>query len=639
MSTIVRILKISELGLHIRKVLRHKGVLRLLHVLSVVGATQGCVVMTPLVAFKSVQNGYFMIECPTNRQSNGNGEIEPSLLQLLHQTELHLDELLQGQAEKETVFMLSQVAESKRIRQITRVVKFQFPSKPVIEWKSSSAVPKGRSISYLKSVPVVKEFPEVFLDDLLGVPLEREIDFGLYSTKCLTLGRSSLICEKKDGSLRMCIYYRQLNKVTLKNKTTFRTRYAHYEFLVMLFGLTNAPAAFIDLMNEEDHAIHLKIVLQTLKDKELYAKFSKCEFWLESMVFLGHIVPKVRRWVLVSFTPFDQVDLEIVKFQWSEACEKSFQELKKRLTTAPVLNLPEGTQGFVVYFDASRVDVFTDHKSLQYVFSQKELNLRHRRWLKLLKDYDMCILYHPGKTNVVANALSMLSVGSTNHFEEGKKELAKEVHRLARLGVRLMDSIEMGVVMAHYEAFYGRRCGSPIGWFKVGEARLIGPDLVRQAMEKVKVIQERLKTAQSRFTRASFLLPFLLTRRGELCRQKSYTDVRRRELEFEVDDWIYLKVSPIKGVMRFAYELELPQELAVVHLVFHISKLKKCMSDRSLIIPTEDIGSKGRLSYEEIPLQILDRQVLKLRTKEVASVKVLWRNQFVEEATWKLRKI
>ncbi|WMV24331.1 hypothetical protein MTR67_017716 [Solanum verrucosum] len=83
-----------------------------------------------------------------------------------------------------------------------------------------------------------------------------------------------------------------------------------------------------------------------------------------------------------------------------------------------------------------------------------------------------------------------------------------------------------------------------------------------------------------------------------------------------------------------AYELELPQELAAVHPVFHISMLKKCMGDPSLIVPTENIEIKDSLSYEEIPVQILDRQVRKLRTKEVASVKVLWRNQFIEEATW-----
>ncbi|KAK4729469.1 hypothetical protein R3W88_022457 [Solanum pinnatisectum] len=89
-----------------------------------------------------------------------------------------------------------------------------------------------------------------------------------------------------------------------------------------------------------------------------------------------------------------------------------------------------------------------------------------------------------------------------------------------------------------------------------------------------------------------------------------------------------------KRVGSVAYELELPQELAAVHLVFHVSMLKKCMGDSSLIIPTENIGIKDSLSYEEISVRILDRQVRKLRTKEVVSVKVLWRNQFVKEPTW-----
>ena len=198
------------------------------------------------------------------------------------------------------------------------------------------------------------------------------------------------------------------------------------------------------------------------------------------------------------------------------------------------------------------------------------------------------------------------------------------------------NSYHATIQMAPYEALYMRSCRSTISWFEVGEAESIGPDLVHQAMEKVEIIQERLKTAQSR--------------------QKSYTNIRRRDLEFEVSDWAYLKVSHMKGVMRFgkkgklspryigpyqivkrvgnvAYELELPSELEAIHHVFHSSMLKKCLGDPSLVVPMESIGVKESLSYEEIPVQILDRQVRKLRTKEVASVKVLWRNQFVEEAT------
>ena len=93
------------------------------------------------------------------------------------------------------------------------------------------------------------------------------------------------------------------------------------------------------------------------------------------------------------------------------------------------------------------VDVFTDHKSLQYVFTQKELNLHQRRWLEFLKDYDMSVHYHPGKANVVANALSRLSMGSVAHVEKERKELVKYVHSLARLGVHLMSISDSGVIV------------------------------------------------------------------------------------------------------------------------------------------------------------------------------------------------
>ncbi|WMV46596.1 hypothetical protein MTR67_039981 [Solanum verrucosum] len=153
--------------------------------------------------------------------------------------------------------------------------------------------------------------------------------------------------------------------------------------------------------------------------------------------------------------------------------------------------------------------------------------------------------------------------------------------------------------MAPFEALYSKRCRTPIGLFEVAQSR-----------------------------------------------QKSYADVRRRDLEFDIHDWVYLKISPMKGIMRFgkkgklsprylgpyqilrhvgkvAYELDLPTELASVHPAFHVSMLKKCVGDPTSIVPLEGLGVKKNLSYEEVPIEILDRQVKKLRNKEVASVKVL----------------
>ncbi|WKA06902.1 hypothetical protein VitviT2T_024780 [Vitis vinifera] len=255
--------------------------------------------------------------------------------------------------------------------------------------------------------------------------------------------------------MRLCIDYRELNKVTVRNKyplhwiddlfdqlqgacvfskidlrssyhqlrvrsedvskTAFRTRYGHYEFLVMSFGLTNAPVAFMDLMNRvfkpyldqfvvvfiddilvysktrEEHERHLGIILQTLRDKQLYAKLKKCEFWLDKVSFLGHVVTKdgisvdlgkvdaVSNWrrpniviEIRSFLglagyyrrfierfskialPLTRLTHKWVKFEWSNDCKRSFQELKNRLVTAPILTISSSSGGFVVYKDASR---------------------------------------------------------------------------------------------------------------------------------------------------------------------------------------------------------------------------------------------------------------------------------------------
>ncbi|XP_070056791.1 uncharacterized protein, partial [Nicotiana tomentosiformis] len=175
---------------------------------------------------------------------------------------------------------------------------------------------------------------------------------------------------------------------------------------------------------------------------------------------------------------------------------------------------------------------------------------------------------------------------------------------LALIEFAYNNSYHSSIKMAPYEALYGRRCRSPVGWFEVGETELYGPDLIHQAIEKVKVIQERLRTAQSR--------------------QKSYSDVRRRDLEFEVGDWVFLKISPMKGVMRFGKKGKLsPRYIG-----------PKCIGDPSRVVPIKDVQVTKDLSYDEVPVAILDRQVRKLRTKDVASVKVLWRNKNIEEMTW-----
>ncbi|KAL5564136.1 hypothetical protein UlMin_027300 [Ulmus minor] len=199
------------------------------------------------------------------------------------------------------------------------------------------------------------------------------------------------------------------------------------------------------------------------------------------------------------------------------------------------------------------------------------------------------------------------------------------------------NSYQATIGMAPYEALYGRRCRSPVHWYETGESEITAPEFVEDTTQAVKKIQTRMKSAQSR--------------------QKSYADKRRRPLEFWVGDSVFLKVSPFKGVIRFgkrgklnpryigpyeilervgktAYRLALPPNLASVHNVFHVSMLKKYVSDKSHVLEQEPIEIHEDLSFEEKPVQILDYKIKTLRNKDISLVKVLWPNQKTEEATW-----
>ncbi|GJU69944.1 putative reverse transcriptase domain-containing protein [Tanacetum coccineum] len=229
----------------------------------------------------------------------------------------------------------------------------------------------------------------------LSDQLKELSDKGFIRPSSSPWGAPILFVKKKDGPFRMCIDYRELNKLTVKN------RY---------------PLPRIDDFKQE-HEEHLKLILEFLKKEQLYAKFSKCEFWIPKVQFLGHVIDSqslasyYRRFIegfskiVKSMTKLTR---KKVKFDWGDKEETTFQLIKQKLCSAPILALPEGSEDFIVYCDASikgrKCTVFTDHKSLQHILDQKELNMRQRRWLKLLSDYDCEIRYHPGKANVILEA-------------------------------------------------------------------------------------------------------------------------------------------------------------------------------------------------------------------------------------------
>ncbi|GJS01129.1 putative reverse transcriptase domain-containing protein [Tanacetum coccineum] len=277
----------------------------------------------------------------------------------------------------------------------------------------------------LEDVPTVQDFLEVFLEGLPGLTPTRQVEFQID----LVLGAAPMTRSP----------YR-LAPSELQELSTQLTRYGHYEFQVMPFRLTNAPAVFMDLMNQQVRACRtLKLILELLKKEELYAKFAKCDFWLSRVQFLGHVIDNkgihvdpakiesIKDWAspktlteicqflgsenFVVYCDAFRKGLGTVLMQKEKVIAYASRQLKIHEKNYTTHDLELGVVMFALkmwrhYLYVMKCVAFTDHKSLQHILNQKELNMRQHRWLELLSDYDCEIRYHLGKANVVADALN-----------------------------------------------------------------------------------------------------------------------------------------------------------------------------------------------------------------------------------------
>ncbi|GJU37185.1 putative reverse transcriptase domain-containing protein [Tanacetum coccineum] len=793
----------------------------------------------------------------------------------------------------------------------------------------------------LKDVPTVRDLPEVFPEDLPGLPPARPVEFqidlilgvapvarapyrlapskmkelseqlqelsdkGFIRPSSSPWGAPVLFVKKKDGSFRMCIDYRELNKLTVKNryplpriddlfdqlqgssiyskidlrsgyhqlrvreqdipKTAFRTRYGHYEFQVMPFGLTNAPAVFMDLMNrvckpyldkfvivfiddiliyskdEKEHEEHLKAILELLKKEKLYAKFSKCEFWIPKVHFLGHVIDSrgihvdpakiesIKDWAspktpteirqflglagyyrrfIEGFSkiakPMTKLTQKGIKFDWGEKEENAFQLIKQKLCSAPILALPEGSEGFVVYCDAShkglgvvlmqrekviayasrqlkvheknytthdlelgsvvfalkiwrhylygtRCTVFTDHKSLQHIPDQKELNMSRKERIETLRvralvmtisldlpkrileaqieaqkpenlmnedvggmirkdipkerlepraDGTLCLhgrswLPCYGDLRFVIMHESHKSKYSIHRGSEKMYQDVKKLYWWPNMKADIATYISKCLTCARVKAEHQRPSGLLVKpaipkwkWDNITMDFITKLPKSSQGFDTIWVIVDRLtKSAHFLTIRendpldnlARLYLNRIVARHGIpaliICdRDGRFTSnfgnhfrklwgwVRHLPLvEFSYNNSYHasIKAAPYKAIKgcklpridkratlirnesqwssklgiglcsrvlakvgKVAYTLELPQELSRVQHTFHVSNMKKCYANEPLVMPLEGIHVDDKLQFVEEPVEIMEREIKRLKRSRIPLVKV-----------------
>ncbi|KAA0032783.1 putative Retrotransposon protein [Cucumis melo var. makuwa] len=535
----------------------------------------------------------------------------------------------------------------------------------------------------------------------LKVQLQELLDKGFIRLSVLPWDAPALFVKKKDGSMRLCIDYRELNKVIVKNKyhfpriddlfdqlqgatvfsmidlrsgyhqlrikdsdvlkTNFRSRYGRYEFIVMSFGLTNAPAVFMDLMNKvfkdfldtfvtvfiddiliysktkTEHEEHLCMVLENLRANKLYAKFSKS-------------------------TPLTQLTRKGASIFWSKACEDSFQNLKQKLVTILVLTIPDGSGSFIIDSDSSRkglgcvlmqqgkanvVDdalnrkvsysaaLITRQPPLYRKFERAEIAVKVRQAVEFSISSDGGLLFERRlcvptdsvvKTEILVEAHSSpfsMHPCSTKMYQNLKRvycwhNIKKEVVEFVSKCLMCQQVkaprqkpaviwvvVDMLTKSAHFILRKSTYTASK--W-----AQLYLTEIVRLHGVPMLIVSDRDARFTSKFWKGlqtavgtSFQATIGMTPFEAL--QKSYADVRQKDLKFDVRDKVFLKVAPMKGVLRFekkgqlspcfvgpfeilerighvAYRLASPLSLSTVHDVFHVSMLRKYLSNPSHVV-------------------------------------------------------
>nr|GEY00565.1 putative reverse transcriptase domain-containing protein [Tanacetum cinerariifolium] len=443
-------------------------------------------------------------------------------------------------------------------------------------------------------------------------------------------GAPVLFFKKMDGSFRMCIDYQELNKLMMKNrypllriddlfhqlqgssvyskidlrsgyhqlrvreedipKTTFRTRYGHYEFQVMPFGLTNAPAVFMDLMNRVCKSYLDKFVIVFIENIMIYSK-SKQEHKEDLQLILELLKKEEFKGIHV-----DPVKIESIK-DW--ASPKTATEICQFLGLASQTEArkPENLEAE----DVGGMLIKTSRESENLRKEKLEpradgtLCLNNKSWLPCLKALgtrlDTSTAYHPqtdGQSERTIKILEDMLHAYMIDFGNGW-----DMH-LPLIEFSYNNSYHTSIKAAPFEALYGRKCRSPVCWAEVEDTQLTGPEIIHEITEKIMQIKQRIQAARViRFGKREKLNPRY--------------------------------IGPFKVLAKVgtvAYKLKLPQQLSRFHSTFHVSNLKKCLSNEPLAIPLDEIHINDKLHFVEEPVKIMDREVKRLKQSHIPVIKV-----------------
>nr|GEY16199.1 putative reverse transcriptase domain-containing protein [Tanacetum cinerariifolium] len=541
---------------------------------------------------------------------------------------------------------------------------------------------------------------------VLSEQLKELYDKGFIRPSSLPWGAPVLFVKKKDGSFRMCIDYQELNKLTVKNryplpriddlfdqlqgssvyskidlrfgyhqlrvreedipKKAFKTRYGHYEFQVMPFGLTNAPAVFMDLMNwvckpyldkfvivfigdiliysknKQEHEEYLKLTLELLKKEELYAKFSKCEFWIPKLQFFGHVIDSEGSEDFIVYCDASIKGLGAVLMQREKVISYALRQLKiheknymthdlelgavvfalkiwrkeqEPLLRVRALDLPkqimnaqteakkpenikkEDVGGYdtiwVIVDQLTKSAIFTPMRETDPMDKLARMYLKERSLQNALgTNLDMSTAYHPQmdeqSKRTIQTLKDMLRACAIN-FEKGW------VNHLPLVEFSYNNNYHASIKATPFEALYGQKCRSPVCWTEVGEAQILNPELIQETIEKIVQIKQRMQAARDR--------------------QKSYADLKQK-------------------IGKVAYKLKLSKELSRVYNMFHVSNLKKCDADEPLAVLLDGLHFDDKLHFVEEQVEIVDHEVKRLKRSRIPLVKVRWNSKRGPEFTW-----